>query len=150
MKPNRMIGVLLIALIPAFAAAVASQTGANPVIVGNITITVDPRVELMSTVFRLAGHDEYNMKQFKHYYDAVGEYFRPCASHAAVQMARELREADGIGFNAPMELAVYLKDIGTLEPLVPFAAIPEDLDRRWNPGNVNRFLPVLKKFAADS
>jgi len=150
MKSNRMMGVLLIALIPAFAAAVAGQTGANPVIVGNITITVDPRVELMSTVFRLAGNDEYNMKQFKHYNDAVGEYFRPHTSHAAVQLARELREADGIGFNAPMGLAVYLRDIGTLEPRVPFAAIPEDLDRRWNPGNVNRFLPVLKKFAADS
>jgi len=118
--------------------------------VGRISVSVDPRVELISVVCRLAGYDEYNMKAFPRYDEAVLKRFGPYSDHEAVRLARALRESDGISFNAPMALAVYIKDIASMDPVVPLDVLPDDIDSRWKPATARRFLAALRAFAADS
>nr|MBC8218526.1 DUF4932 domain-containing protein [Planctomycetota bacterium] len=59
--------------------------------VGKITIEVDPRVELISIVFRLAGNPEFNDGTLKQYAKAIERHFGDFDNHAAVKMAAQLR-----------------------------------------------------------
>ena len=77
---------------------------------------IDSRVELMSILFRLAGNQEYRQCRAAAYGQAIEKYFAPYRDHDAVQAARSL----GIGFDAPMKLAVYLRDADSLDEFVPF------------------------------
>ena len=43
----------------------------------SVTVSVDPRVELISIIFRLAGNPEYNRGQFISYIAAVEKQFGP-------------------------------------------------------------------------
>jgi len=70
----------------------------------------------MSILFRLAGNPEYRQCRTPAYDQAIEKYFAAYRSHDAVQMAHAL----GIGFEAPMKLAVNLRDASTLAELVPF------------------------------
>lgn len=116
--------------------------------VGEIEIRVDPRVELLSTVCMLADFDEYRMaNRYKPYCDEIIKHFDSFKTHKVIDILNELRVSDGISYNAPMGLAVYLKDIQSCRTRVPFDRIPEDLDKRWTPENVSRLLPELKDFA---
>ena len=105
-------------------------------------IGVDPRVELMSVIFRLAGNNEYNQCRIPAYDKALEQYFAPYRDHAAVQMARSL----GVGFDAPMNLAVHIKDIETLAERVPFDRPGIRLDERWNGADAGKFLAAARKF----
>ena len=85
-----------------------------------LDVRVDPRVELMSTIFRLAGNSEYNQPSSKSpYADAVDAHFGAFRQHGAVAMARELRQTRGVSFDAVMSLAVHLTDADTLAELGP-------------------------------
>ena len=119
--------------------------------VGKIEIRVDPRVELLSTVCMLAEFDEYRMAdRYKPYCDAISQQFDSFKTHKVIGILKELRASNGISYNAPMGLAVYLKDIQSCKTLMPFDRMPEDLDKRWTPENVSRLLPELKNFAKET
>jgi hypothetical protein len=115
-----------------------------------IDVTVDERVELMCIIFRLAGSSEYRMGRIQSYARDVDRYFAPVKDHAAVGMAQRLRNSRGISYDAPMSLAVHLSDAAELKPLVPLETIPTDLDSRWQPGDVRRFLAAAREFARES
>jgi len=59
---------------------------------------VDPRVELLSIVFRLAGNSEYNMSPLKTYTADIDAYFSPYKEHPAVALARKLAGEREVGF----------------------------------------------------
>lgn len=113
-------------------------------------IKVDKRVELISTVCRLAGYDEYNMGSYPAYYKIVGDYFEAFKNHKAVKIARKIRSTNSIGYNAPMGLAIYLKDINTMETKVPFTEIPDEMDDRWDIEAATEFISALKDFVKDT
>lgn len=115
-----------------------------------LTIRVDPRVELLGIVFRLAGHPEYNRAVVKPYVDAVETQFGPFRDHAVVRRARELRASRGVSYDACMSFAVHLTDDGTLQERVPFDPRPDGLDSRWTPAEARAFLQDLQAFAAES
>lgn len=103
---------------------------------------VDERVELLSLVFRLAGNHEYSSEKFKIYTDKIWEYYEPYKDHELIQLARELRENNGVGFDAVMNMAIHLDD--ELNPRVAFTeTVP---DRRWGKEKANQFANLLKKF----
>ncbi len=54
-----------------------------------LRVCVDPRVELMSLLFRLAGNNEYNQGRVAAYTADVNQQFNPFRDHAAVQLARK-------------------------------------------------------------
>lgn len=111
---------------------------------------VDPRVELMSIIFRLAGNGEYNQCRVPTYDSAITRWFEPFKDHEAVQMARRLREHDGIGYDAVMSIAVHVKDIRTLAERVPFDSKSSRLDSRWHGAKARAFLASARRFVTDS
>jgi hypothetical protein len=107
---------------------------------------IDSRVELMSILFRLAGNQEYRQCRAAAYDKAIESYFAPYRDHDAVQAARSL----GIGFDAPMKLAVYLRDADSLDELVPFDRPGLHLYEGWNAAKARDFLSAARRFAADT
>ena len=69
-----------------------------------LRVSVDPRVELMSLLFRLAGNYEYNQAKVVSYTADVNKQFNPFRDHPTVQLARKLRTSRGIGYDAPMKI----------------------------------------------
>jgi hypothetical protein len=106
----------------------------------------DSRVELMSILFRLAGNQEYRQCRVAAYDRAIESYFAPYRDHDAVQWAHSL----GIAFAAPMNLAVHVRDVDTLDELVPFDRPGLHLYEGWNPAKARDFLSAVRRFAADT
>lgn len=113
-------------------------------------VGVDPRVELLSIVFHLAGNGEYTQGRVPSYTAAIDRYFAPYKNHPAVLMARELRDTDGVGFDAPMDLAVHLGDPPSLSERIPFDSPNAELGERWHGVKARRFVEALRSFVADT
>jgi len=113
-----------------------------------LRVSVDPRVELMSIVFYLAGSSEYNQSRLFDYVHAVDQYFAPHVEHPAVQFAAELSEKKGIAYDAPMSLALHIDN--NFKPLKSFDNWPWGIDSRWSKSDTQRFLNLLSGFAQDT
>jgi hypothetical protein len=123
----------------------ADNTSAPPAI--PLTVAVDPRVELVSIIFYLAGHPEYNRCRVPLYAKDVDAQFADVREHPVVLLARKLRSTRGVTYDAPMSLAVHLKDVDSLGLRVPLEPWPEGIDRRWRAEDVREFLKLAKDFA---
>lgn len=107
---------------------------------------VDKRVELLSIVFRLAGNKEYNATFFKNYTDKIETHFNEFKEHELIKFAKELRKNKGISYDAVVSMAIILDN--NLNPLIDFSTtLPE---KRWNKGDANKFIRLLKEFYKDS
>lgn len=109
---------------------------------------IDKRVELLSIIFRLAGNPEYNQNQFKIYTDAIHNHFDKFKEHPAVQFARRMADSSGVGFDAPMSLAIHIKQPHELDPLFPFSDTSPE--KRWGKKNAWHFVSLLKQFYTDA
>ncbi len=110
---------------------------------------VDPRVELISIVFRLSGADEYNQRSAASpYAKAVDAHFGEHRNHPAVRAARDLRSQHGIGFDAPMSFALHIEDTIGFKERIPFDQKPPRLDKRWPAPQAREFLAQVRDFAA--
>ncbi|MEN8149866.1 MAG: DUF4932 domain-containing protein [Planctomycetota bacterium] len=112
-----------------------------------IDVRVDPRVELLSVIFRLAGSPEYSKGRVPGYTAAVDAHFGPHREHAVVALARDLRAKRGISYDAVAGMAVHLDDAASLTPVVPLDPWPASLDRRWTKEDAERFLAAARDFA---
>lgn len=115
-----------------------------------IEVRVDPRVELLSIVFRLAGNPEYNQSADYTYAHDVDRHFRLFKDHPAVLAARALRNEHGVSFDAVMSMAIHLDDPPALSERIPFDHPPKNLDRRWPVDGARAFLEQLRAFVKDS
>ncbi|MDF1799460.1 MAG: DUF4932 domain-containing protein [Planctomycetota bacterium] len=118
-----------------------------------IAISVDPRLELMSVVARLAGHPEYNMPVGRSVYsDAVDEFFGEHRGHAAVRRLQRLRAERGISYDAIASFAVHLDwQGGKLGEEIDFGG--DELGRlgvRWTGPEARAFLGDLRGFVRDT
>lgn len=114
-----------------------------------IPVRVDPNVELLSLVFRLAGAEEYNNPSSQSAYATdAAEWFAPFRGHAAVEYAKTLRSNRGMGYDGVMSFAVHLTP--ALEPKIPFAAAIGSLNPRWKPPEAAEFLQHLRDFHRES
>jgi hypothetical protein len=111
-------------------------------------VHVDPRIELISIIFHLAGSTEYTSFDTP-YRRAVDAHFAPLSDHEAVTATRELRAHFQISHNAPVSLAVYL-DRDCFEPLVALDAAKADLDVRWRDVPLSDYLAKVRRFAEES
>jgi hypothetical protein len=116
----------------------------------SLLVKVDPRVELLSLIFRLAGNPEYNMGKVASYNQDADRQFGSFRYHAVVSLAKELRRTRGVSYDAVMSLAVHLKDIEGLHLPVPLEPWPENLDPRWSANSVNNFLDAARQFVRDT
>jgi len=123
----------------------------NPRLFGQAyRVGVDPRIELFSIVFRLAGNNEYTQGRVPSYLDAIDRYFAAYRDHPAVKLARELAETDGVSFNAPMDLAVHLDAVPSLTERIPLDSASIGLDERWHGVKARRFVETLRSFVIDT
>jgi hypothetical protein len=100
---------------------------------------VDPRVELMSIVFRLAGRPEYSEVLLKPYIDRIDSHFSAYKEHELICFARTLP----LGYDAPMKMAISLNERLEL--------VTDDLDDgRWSQDDAKKFVRLLQKFATES
>lgn len=109
---------------------------------------VDKRTELLSIVFRLAGNFEYNDDIYRSYVADIHRHFDKYKEHPLITFASEMREKNGVSFDAVMFMAVYLEQPPSLNPIVPFSAsVPEG---RWGEENARKFAGLLKQFYTDA
>jgi hypothetical protein len=120
-----------------------SASAVAPIESARISVGFDPRVELFSILFRIAGNPSYGNAKGP-YLDAVDAHFSAFRDQAAVRDAAALRKDHGISFNAPVDFALHL---GTdLRPSVPLSPIPADLDARWKGADIEPFLADVLEF----
>ena len=115
-----------------------------------VEVAVDPRVELVSIIFRLAGNPEYNQGRVPSYLKDVEEHFGKFREHPAVKMAGKLRRTRSVGFDACMSLAIHLGDAYTVSEKLPLDPRPASLDGRWKPDEAKEFLVALKQFVEEA
>lgn len=114
-------------------------------------IRVDPRVELLGVLFRMAGRDEYDMTRVERWATAVDAHFEPYLDHPAVRMTERLAGEYRVGFFVPMSLAVHLGTPPGLAERTPLEAAPS-LHRTWTvyPDTTREFLRRAREFARDA
>jgi len=106
---------------------------------------VDERCELLSTVFRLAGANEYVTHEIPIYVDSLDKYFEPYKNHEIVEYCKTYRENYGVSYDAPMSLAVHLQIIDGKISLIPNVK-ENSLGSRWNRDSLPRFIELLNDF----
>ncbi|MBN2131125.1 MAG: DUF4932 domain-containing protein [Sedimentisphaerales bacterium] len=116
--------------------------------VGKITIEVDPRVELIGIVFRLAGNPEYTDGTLRPYAKAIERHFGDFDGHPAVKMAVQLRNTRLMSCDGPMSLAVHIDHNYRLRQTSE--DWPSTLDYRWEKDETGEFLDKLRHFAAET
>jgi hypothetical protein len=107
---------------------------------------IDPRVELMSVIFHLAGNREYNQCKSKSYMKNVNEHFAEHRNHPVVKMAKKLRKTRGVSYDAVMCMAVHIEDINDCGEIVPFEPRPDTLGSRWRIDEARKFLNHCRDF----
>jgi hypothetical protein len=157
MKSRRLLAVAIAAaaaLAQATLMAAESTDGASgqaaPGSAHSLRVVVDPRVELLSLIFRLAGNQEYNMARVESYAQDVEKQFGKFRAHTVVNLAQELRAAHGVSYDAVMSMAVHLTDAEHLKLKLPLHPWPEGLDKRWTAPDANNFLAAARQFVKDS
>ena len=115
-----------------------------------IEVNIDPRIELFSTIFRLAGLPEYYQNVLPEYVNDIELYFNSFKDHPVVKYARQLDTTVGMGYNAPMELAVHISDIERLQMRETRYPKPEYHDMRWDQASIDKFLKLAYNFAQES
>jgi hypothetical protein len=112
----------------------------------SLEVKMDPRVELMSLIFHLAGNPEYNQVKVPSYQKAVRDYFEKFKGHPVIRFASKLRRTRGVSFDAVANMAIHVTDPYTLQEKVPFAPRPRDLDNRWRINEAREFLYLARDF----
>jgi hypothetical protein len=115
-----------------------------------LRVTVDPRVELLSLIFRLAGNREYNQGRVASYTEDAEGQFGTFREHPAVKLAGKLRNMRGVSYDACMGMAVHLTDAYDPQLRIPLAPWPESLDRRWTAESASNFLAAARQFVKDT
>ena len=109
---------------------------------------VDERIEILSIVFRLAGAQEYNAKDFRLYTDRIDKYFSEYKNHELIEFVKKIRKENGVSYDAVMSMAIHLSQAPQFKPLVEITdSIPE---KRWGKENALKFIELLQKFYKDA
>ena len=134
-------------------AAESTNPAPGPVATGtahSLRVEVDPRVELMSLIFRLAGNPEYSEGRVKSYAEDAEKQFGSFRGHAVVKLARKLHDTHGVSYDAVMSMAIHLTDAEHVQLRLPLKPWPEGLDNRWRAPDVRKFLAAAQQFVKDS
>lgn len=116
----------------------------------NVDVKADPRVELMSLIFRLAGKPEYSRGRVVSYNKDIDAHFAEYKDHSVVQIARKLWKTRGVSFDAVMSMAIHIKDADELQEKVPFAPRPKNLEKRWKIVEAREFLYAARRFVKET
>lgn len=109
---------------------------------------VDERVELLSTVFRVLGAQEYSDRNNVEYVKEIEKDFGAYQKTPFFNDLLKMRNKDGIGYDAVMEMAVNLKiNKGKVSLLDTKKSAPL---KRWNRAQIPAFIKGLNDFYVKS
>ncbi len=149
MKTTWLARLLALAIAAACAPAAAGPATSPPADAAGgaapVAVRVDPRVELISIIFRLAEVPGYTMTQFPGYVDDIHAHFGAFRDHPAVALARRAADSSGVSWDAPMGLAVHLTPLPQLASRMPLRQ--SALDPRWPPEGAEEFAAAAGDFA---
>ncbi|MEI7576888.1 MAG: DUF4932 domain-containing protein [Armatimonadota bacterium] len=112
----------------------------------SIPVQVNPRVELLSIIFRLAEADEYSMAPADApYVKRVDSHFGKYKDHPAVKYALKVREESGIGFDAVASFAVHLRTDNFAFKMAD-SDLRKSLSSRWKLDDAKAFAKLLEQF----
>ena len=134
--------------LPLSAFAATGRTVIDRANAGKITIEVDPRIELIGIVFRLAGNPEFNDGTLRPYAKAIERHFGDFDNHPVVKMAVQLRNTRLMSCDGPMSLVLHIDR--DFRPRKTFGQWPWGLDYRWEKQETAEFLEKLQQFAAEA
>ena len=120
----------------------------DPDTTSQATNAVYEQIELISLVFRLAGHGVFS-DEFTDYQRSLLLNFSAFANHPVVECTNELTQTRGIGYDAPILLAIHLEKVDQQFHFMQGARIWES-DDRWTPEIADDFLVLLNDFYIDS
>ncbi|WP_407497269.1 DUF4932 domain-containing protein [Elizabethkingia anophelis] len=109
---------------------------------------VDERVELMSTLFRLIEAREYSDRNNELYVQDIEKYFAPVKSDPFLSTLKNIRNENGIGYDAVMSMAVHLKIKDQKISLVKERN--NTVKKRWKTVDLPVFLKGLSSFYKNS
>ncbi|HCO92699.1 MAG TPA: hypothetical protein DIU00_01905 [Phycisphaerales bacterium] len=134
--------------LPSTVGAIENPQPKNRPNVAAVKIEVDPRVELIGIVFRLADNYEYNQGRIRSYVRDIWRQFGDFDDHPAVKLAARLRSKRRMSCDGPMSLAVHI--YRDFHPRKTFEQWPWGLDGRWKKQETAEFLEQLRQFAAET
>lgn len=108
-------------------------------------VRFDPRIELFSILFHLAGAPEYSGKIESHV-AAVDRHFERFKRHPAVATTARIRKEFGVGYFHPMNLAVHLTNPPELAERTPFDGSGHALGKRWPAPQTRSYLDEVRAF----
>lgn len=110
---------------------------------------VDKRIELISTVFRLAGANEYVADNLVDYTKEVDAYFSDFKNHKVVDLAKKARMISGVSYDAVASMATSIvidnNGIRLQDDLKE-----ESLEHRWKSKMAKKFVAALNDFYTKS
>lgn len=116
-----------------------------------VVVALDPRIELLHVLGRLAGFEEFQTAPDDHeVLQAVDAWFRDHRDHDAVTALAALRSRRGVGYNAVSALGFLLDDVDTpalRQPLDPF---PAGVDGRLDAPEVAALPDALARFVDEA
>jgi Domain of unknown function (DUF4932) len=134
---------------PALLVSLALAFAAQPK--ESVAVSVDPRLELLSIVFRLAGNPEFNHPISNSPYSrAAAAHFRAFRGHAAIERAKALRADHGVSYDAVASLAMHVKDLPNFAFDANDASYLARLDARWTVERAAEFLGLVRQFRDES
>jgi len=134
--------------LPSTVGAIENPQPKNRPNVAAVTIEVDPRVELIGIVFRLAGNYEFNQGRIRSYVRDIERQFGDFDDHPAAKLAARLRSKRRMSCDGPMSLAAFIDR--DFRPRKTFEQWPWGLDGRWEKRETAEFLEQLRQFAAET
>lgn len=117
-----------------------------------LTARIDPRFELTSIAFRLAGAREYAQCGVPEYARDIDNHFLPYAEHPLISFIQQIRHDYGIGYNAVSTSTDWLAmENGqvVLQPGYELSDIAK-ADPRWTEPVFRRYLTLLDSFYRDT
>lgn len=110
------------------------------------TASFNEFVDLVSTVWRLAGTHEYNLCLANDYAHEVDSVFAPYKNHPAVKLAAQYHNAN-IAYDAVVAYGLHLTtNNGNIVFSDKFLAGSDDSFDRWSPSQKTEFLSLLNDF----
>ena len=113
-----------------------------------IPVHFDECVELMATVWRLSGAEEYNRCRVPQYAHEVDSVFGSYKDHPVVQLARQYQDESGISYDAVASYGLHLT-VNTNGAIVfddNFLEGSDDSFDRWSEQQKKEFLEPLNDF----
>lgn len=148
MKKNQLF-ILVIVIVTVFCGSPATQTSATET---SVTVTVDPRIELLSIVQYLSDYTGFNGNrvltklEFPYKKKAI-EHFTPYTNHKAVQFFDEM-SANGFWYGQPPEAMLSYTDPPALKKVRPVSDFV--IQRAGGKEKLDEFIERLRRFAVES